>query len=54
MSNPGNNAAFQQSLLDIREDKLAGKLPKRFQHEFYALDLLKVDVILQNSQQRNF
>lgn len=50
MSKQGN-ASFQQNLLDIREDKIAGRLPKRFQDEFYALDLLKVNVIPHNSSQ---
>ena len=50
MSKQGD-AVFQQNLLDIREDKIAGRLPKRFQDEFYALDLLKVNVIPHNSSE---
>ena len=49
MSKQGN-AVSQQNLFDLREDKLAGKLPKRFQDEFYALDLLKVNVKSYNTQ----
>ena len=45
MSKQGN--ASSQELQEIRKDKIAGKLVKRFQDEFFALDLLKVIVTLQ-------
>ena len=41
MSKQGN-ASFQKELQEIRRDKIVGKLAKRFQDEFFALDLLKV------------
>ena len=44
MSKQGN-VTSQKELQQIRKDKITGKLVKRFQDEFFALDLLKVNGI---------
>ena len=51
MSKQGN-VTFQKELQQIRKDKITGKLVKRFQDEFFALDLLKVNDIGQKLKTR--